>query len=142
MNNVPCSECGFDPSRVPTYDVTFMVPLTWQSGNTIGHGYGKKAWKYRKYREAFREKGRLQFLSVLKANKKRRLVLTRVIGKHGKKMDRWNLEAGGKPLIDVLVQEGLLVDDNPTWVESGPITQIKGDNDKHYVQVRLIEYEE
>jgi len=49
-----------------------------------------------------------------KATGKRSVHLTRI---GAKLLDEDNLAGGGKPIIDALVKEGLLVDDSPQWAE-------------------------
>ena len=138
--NIPCDSCGFDPLRTITYDVTILVPMVWKSRNHIGNPTGKRAWMYHAYKREFKEKGGVHFMGVKEAKGKRRVEFVRLMGKWAKPIDPDNLDSGRKPLTDVLVDVGLLIDDSPKYVEHAPVRQEK--HDRHYIQIRLIDYAE
>ena len=116
--------------------------MAWKSGNYIGTGIGKHAYKYRKYKADFKAKATPHLLNVDKASGKRRLEMTRLKGYQANPMDPDNLRAGAKPLIDILVAMDLLIDDSPQHLELALPKQIKSHNKTNYIQLRFIDYEE
>lgn len=58
-----------------------------------------------------------QALGIPVARRRRRVTLTRLYSKHGRKYDRGNLVGGCKILLDAIVRAGLIVDDREEYVE-------------------------
>lgn len=106
--------------------MTFEICIPIYSQNVL-----RRRWKhpqaYRRLRNDYTWLVRVGARSagVPKATGKRRLHVTRLIGKGGKVYDVPNLIGGAKPLIDALVTEGLLVDDSPEYLDLGTWEQRK-----------------
>lgn len=77
---------------------------------------------------------------VTRADKKRRVIITRYFGGHQKLRDKGNLIGGMKPLLDALVLEGALVGDRPQDVEDHYNQQ--PDPDIRGVQIIIEEFAE
>lgn len=99
------------------------VPLEMVSANRyLVNGGGRQAAivsgaKYRKERDKW-----IRALMALarnegipKATVKRRITLTRIIGKGQRQFDYSNLVGGAKYVLDACREAGLIVDDSPKW---------------------------
>ena len=104
---------------------TLKVPLEMVSANRyLVNGGGRLAAivsgaKYRKERDKWTRA--LMALArnegVPKATAKRRITLTRIIGKRQRQFDYSNLVGGAKYVLDACKAAGLLVDDAPRWCD-------------------------
>lgn len=56
-------------------------------------------------------------LGIPVAKKKRRVTITRIYSKHGRRRDRGNLVGGCKMVLDAMTRAGLIVDDREEYVE-------------------------
>ena len=146
--NIPCAQCGYDPTRTVLYEVELLIPFKILSGNMLMTGNRKGAkryksgWKYRSYKEGFRKAYSNFALKVLPAENKRRVEITRVKGKNAQPIDPDNLALGCKPLYDILQEFEAIVNDNPNWCERGTPTEEKSSDGKHYTRIRIVEYED
>lgn len=131
-----CSACDFDPDAVVKTSYTIILHANAQSLNVVGTN-GKNAHAYRKARN--RWKRLLQPYNHLpKATGHRRIHFTRFWGKGKRAFDYGNLVGGFKPLLDMLVADGHLVDDKPKFC-SEYYRQYKAPDGKEHVVIVIEE---
>ncbi len=117
-NNIPCTSCGFDPSKKVVWSKEFVVNFAWLSGNQLrSNDKGRKGYRYRNYRRGFERVIREYAADVRKAKCFRRVTLTRMWGKGQRAYDKDNLLVGAKPLCDVLTAQNLILDDKISCAE-------------------------
>lgn len=117
MNNTPCENCGWDPSKRAVWSWEVTLDFEYLSGNKVPpNDRGRSGWKYRNYRKEFERQLRkvVEAEKLREAKVYRRATICRLWGKHQSAYDTDNLVAGGKPLRDILVRCRLLVDDRPS----------------------------
>ncbi len=110
-----CIACNYDPSAIITGTYTLVLNASAQSLNSVGVNNKNN----RGYRTARRRWERLlkPYEKLPLATNKRRVFFTRFWGRAKRPYDYGNLVGGFKPLLDMLVKCGLLVDDRPTFCE-------------------------
>lgn len=124
--SVECMFCGWNPFLVVTDSWEFHVPRTVPSLNEI-KGKNKKTlrWKYRSFRDSFQKDIAILLYNMsansYDANKngrptKRRVIMTRLMGKGEKTYDQDNLIGGCKPILDALTRNDIIVDDSKRWL--------------------------
>jgi len=96
---------------------SFTLPMSIPSANELK----RAAWKgnrgfYKRVRADFGWLIKAKAQWVPKATGKRKVTITRLMGKSAKKMDQDNLVAGAKGLIDELVDAKLLTGDDENCV--------------------------
>lgn len=115
-----CPLCGGRPYAVVARSWRFVVPMEPPSQNEIAKNTGAARHEYRRVRQAF--EGAIWALAyqerVPKAEAPRRVTLTRLLGPRKRRYDPANLTGGCKPVVDALVNCGLLVDDGESWFEA------------------------
>lgn len=109
-----CPACGFDTDARPTRTWTIVLELVFPSLNQL-KGNTKVGYAYRRWRREF--EGALANHGLPTATCPRRVTVTRWYGKRKRAYDTANLSGGSKPLMDTLVNYGILYDDSPTWLE-------------------------
>jgi Holliday junction resolvase RusA-like endonuclease len=136
-----CNVCGWDPSKEAAWSWEQTLDFEYKSGNYWA-SRGTSGGKYRGYKRNFRrrlkkvlEKGNLR-----QAKAFRRVTLTRLWGKHQRAIDGDNLVMGGKPLRDVLTEEGLIVDDRPNCCKVFYHQYKRLDSEKPGIIVKLEEF--
>lgn len=96
------------------------LPVLAVSQNSL-HAKGTVRWAYTKYKRqvmsALVEATEVEGQEWPNAKGKRRVLLTRYWAKKQRAYDRINLAGGMKPVLDCLVELGLLVDDNEAYCE-------------------------
>lgn len=131
-----CEACGYDPSA-PAVEVAHLkLPISYPSQNQLGaNARGSAGWHYRKLRQEFAAAlhSALAEANVPKATGKRRVWLRRVYRPGKRRYDAANLIGGGKHVVDVLVNRGLLKDDAPEWFE-GFYEQVPGPADEIHLR--------
>lgn len=145
--NIPCAACGFDPTKKVTYEHEETIRFKWKSGNIINPPGHKSQWVYRSYRKGFQDRFSEVAHQFTKAERYRRITLTRVYGKGPKggrcyPFDTDNLAQGAKPIIDSLVKDfALLIDDDPKSCER-VYRQEPSTDGKHYLKIKIEEFED
>lgn len=114
-----CLKCGHDPDRVITASWSFVIEREPKSLNARVVNVGASRWRYAKDRDAWIWLIRLARLKlkIPPAKRLRRMTLTRVYANGQRAIDVDNLSGGMKSLVDAIVREGLVRNDNPTWLE-------------------------
>lgn len=115
-----CPFCGDSPERPVLRRWEFEVPQPWPRNQ--GHGAshtlansGAGRWHYKRMREQWTMWCVARRPALFSSADWRRIVrvtLTRLYGKRQRRLDRDNLVAGGKPVVDALCLSGWLVDDS------------------------------
>jgi hypothetical protein len=132
-----CPACQFDSTAPVQVVGELTIQTSWPSQNQLGgNARGSAGWHYRRIRQDFSAAlhAALAAVSVAAASLKRRAWLKRVYRPGKRRYDDANLRGGGKPLIDVLVNRGLLVDDSPQWFE-GIYSQEPGPADAIHIRL-------
>lgn len=132
-----CPACGFDSLLPVTLVAELELPASWPSQNQLGgNARGNAGWHYRRLRQEFAAAlhSALAAVKVPKATTKRRIWLRRVFRKGKRMYDVANLIGGGKPIIDVLVSRGILLDDSPKQFE-GIYSQGPGPADTIHLRI-------
>lgn len=119
-----CVKCGHDPSVAVRTLWTFTLDKRLTSANLRTVNVGASRWRYAKERDDWQ-----MLVRVAAANSgnrawlaaptgiKRRVTITRHHAGRCKEIDRDNLVAGVKPLVDAFVRAGLLRDDDSAHLE-------------------------
>lgn len=142
-SNIPCEACGYNPETKVLVSWKIKIPVEARSGNQIGsNSKGPSGWKYRAYKKLLG--GKLNPLlgkhKVLRQGKKRRRIkLTRAYGKNKRAYDTDNLYWGFKPLVDILQEQSILVNDNQKWCSRPRPKQQRSETDKGYIVLEIEE---
>lgn len=131
-----CVKCGYDPDAVVIGRWAFTLDKRLSSANLRTVNAGPARWRYAKERDAWQwlvKAGRLEH-RIPAAVAKRRVTIERVRAGRCQEMDRDNLVAGAKPLVDAIAREGLLVSDKPEWLELH-VMQRRGDSNVTIVTI-------
>lgn len=114
-----CLKCGYDPDRVVTASWSFVLQREPKSLNARVVNVGASRWRYAKERDAWSWLVRAARLEhkITPACGLRRMTLTRVYASGQRAIDVDNLSGGMKSLVDAIVREGIVRNDNPTWLE-------------------------
>lgn len=146
-SNIPCSACGFDPTKKVAYEHEETIRFKWKSGNVINPPGHQSRWVYRSYRAGFKK----AFSQVAHRfnkveNVHRRVTLTRLYGRGPgggpcRPFDRDNLLQGAKPIVDSLVKDfEVIKDDDPASVELVYLQESSVDG-KHYIKIKIEEFD-
>jgi hypothetical protein len=111
-----CPGCGYDPELVVVKRYEFTIPLKWYSQNEL-RSNTRNNRKYKSVRDKYIVKVGTHGCGVLPADTYRRVYLTRLFANRCRPYDYGNLVGGGKPILDALVWNGLLIDDSPSYVD-------------------------
>lgn len=103
-------------TAVPTW--SFVLDRKPPSMNDHSPNANTARFQYRKERDAW---GWLLKLAmgerhIPRANERRRLAITRIIGPREREYDYDNLVGGCKALLDAMVKAGLVLNDNARWL--------------------------
>ena len=113
-----CVKCGHDPDAVVERHWQFTLPLELESLNAHRVNSGATRWSYKRKRDGWAMALRATVpRAILAANGKRRVTLTRLMGKGQRAFDRDNLVGGAKGLVDAMVRVGLLLGDSAEHAE-------------------------
>lgn len=96
-------------------------------------------YKRQKLKDQFKDLAKLQSEAIPKAKTKRRVTFLRVYRKGKRKYDNDNLVAGFKGPRDVLKELGLIVDDNPRFIEAH-YEQMPGIKDGIYITIEDVDW--
>lgn len=108
-----CIACGFNSDAQVVAQWNFILDMSAYSGNQIGgNEKGRHGYKYRKAKGAYRKALRCKIAHIDNAKSKRRVWITRQYRKGKRPYDVDNLYWGLKPLVDILVAEGVFIDDD------------------------------
>lgn len=131
-----CAKCGFDPAAPVTARWTFELDKRVISANLRTVNAGSSRWRYAKERDAWRWLVRMRRIEhrMPAAARKRRVTIERVYAGRCQEMDRDNLVAGTKPLVDAIAREGLLVGDKPDQLELH-VVQRRGESNATIVTI-------
>lgn len=138
-----CEMCGWDDERSPTRTWVASVEFSYPSQNDLG-GNHKSGFKYRNFRNKLAKLLKDQLNDIPAAMKYRVGIITRYYGvsakgKQKRAYDEENLVGGGKPLIDVLKDYAVILDDNPSaW--KGYYKQAKAPDGVDRIHIQLMEY--
>lgn len=115
-----CARCGFDADAVVSARWAFVIPREVLSLNAHRTNAGSR-WGQRKYRDD-RTAWQQWFMvrhdrESTGAHRRRRVTLTRVMGKGQREFDADNLSGGMKVCVDAMVRAGWLRDDTKQWAE-------------------------
>lgn len=136
-----CIACGFDDSLKVVGQWKFILEMSAYSGNQIGgNEKGRKGWKYRNAKAAYRKLVEPAISDIPEATRKRRIWVTRMYGKRKRPYDDDNLYWGLKPLIDIMTKAGVFVDDDPKGIER-IYSQLPSTTGKDYIDVQIDELE-
>lgn len=116
-----CPMCRFDQELIPVHSWSVQLTSGCPTQNSL-KGNTRTNHTYRGWRSRWEKL--LADNGVPTANCPRRVTITRLYGKGRRPYDRVNFAGGCKPLLDTLVNLGLLYDDSALWTED------------HYLQVR------
>lgn len=130
-----CAMCQWDEAARVAARWECRISVLAVSQNQL-HAKGTNRWAYQKHKralmtamEAAWRTGDATTACWLRASKApRRVTITRYWAKGQRAYDRTNLAGGMKPLLDCLVELGLLVDDSEQWCkdyyrQQGPCDQ-------------------
>ena len=135
--------CGWDGERSPLRTWDIWVDTSYPSWNEIGSN-SKSNFKYRNVRNKLAKLLKDQLNAVPAATKFRSGIITRHYGlsekgKQKRAYDEDNLYAGGKPLVDVLRDYAVLINDSPdAW--KGYYKQEKSKDGVDRIHIHLMEY--
>ena len=135
--------CHWDPDRVPVRTWDVWVNYSYPSQNDLG-GNHKSGFKYRRIRNSLALRLKDQLNAIPAAKQFRAGVITRhyglsAKGRQKREYDRENLIGGGKPLVDVLKDYAVIIDDRPDcW--TGHYRQEKAADGVDKIHIQLIEY--
>lgn len=109
-----CEKCGYDSDlRVLKSYTIILDDIELPSLNTVGTNNGRKKYKYRNWRRDWNKLLQKYVGKIPKATGHRHVTIIRARGKGKRAYDYGNLVGGAKPLLDMLVANGFLLDDNP-----------------------------
>ena len=140
--NDPCTACGFSPSRRTQRVACLSLDCSFPSQNEIGaNAKGTAGYKYRRTKVRIRKALIMAShgQNGLAAEGARRITLTRFYAKRKRLYDRANLVGGGKPLVDLLVECGILKNDNAVWFE-GVFHQLPSPTGKDMTQIEIEDF--
>lgn len=124
-----CVKCGHDPTAPIAASWTFVVPLELQSGNNHEVNVGASRHAYRRRRDQWQQAltayKRVNRIPNAELGTKRRVTLTRLIGKGQRAYDPDNARTGGKCVLDAMRRAGLIHDDTAASCESH-VLQVRG----------------
>jgi len=119
-----CPKCGFSPDAEVTARWAFRLDKRIESANTRTVNAGASRWRYAKARDEWQWLVKLAALAVERSglimarpSSKRRVTITRHYAGRCQEMDRDNLVAGCKALVDAMVREGVVHDDKREYLE-------------------------
>lgn len=141
MSDSVCPMCAYDFGAVVTSRWQVTIPMALMSQNQL-KGNGRHDWKYK----AFRNKAEALLSSELELNKvpaadrARRGIITRWYGKGRRKFDQENVVGGSKPLLDVMQNLQLIINDNTKYWQ-GFYKQRKSPDGQDYITIELEELE-
>lgn len=135
-----CPGCGYDFDLVVTEQHEFRLDLVWPSQNAL-KANTKYNHTYKKVRDEFIVKVATASNCATPAETYRRVFLTRHYGRgpgggRCRAYDYGNLVGGGKPLLDALVWNGLLVDDKPEYCDDYYAQYPSGDG-SNYITIAI-----
>lgn len=134
----PCEKCGHDPDAAVTARWVLVLDKRLTSANLRTVNAGASRWRYAKERDEWQSWVRLarvnQRVTTARVSGKRRVTIDRQYSGRCQEIDRDNLTAGSKPLIDALVREGVVHDDGAAWLELH-VTQRRADANRTVVTV-------
>lgn len=117
-----------------------VVKVSYPSQNELGgNAKGRAGFHYRKLRQEFAAAlhAALAATNIPKATGKCRVWLKRVFRPGKRPYEVANLIGGGKAIVDVLVNRGLIVDDNAKYFE-GIYSQVAGKADQIHIRIEAI----
>jgi hypothetical protein len=133
-----CIMCGWQPEREPAHVWTIEAEGVLPSCNMLGANT-KEGHKYRNWRRFFTKVLADQLNAVPRATKFRAGIITRLWGAGKRTYDQKNFEWGQKPLVDVLTNFAVILDDKPsTW--RGYYRQERSADGVDRFRVQLLEY--
>lgn len=113
-----CIACGFNGEAQVIKQWNFILDMSAYSGNQIGgNERGRNGYKYRAAKGKYRKALQCKIAHIEPAEGKRRVWITRQYRKGKRPYDIDNLYWGLKPLVDILVTDGVFVDDDPDNLE-------------------------
>jgi hypothetical protein len=116
-----CVKCGFSPDAQVTARWSFRLDKRIESANTYTVNKGNSRWRYSKARDEWALLVRALVLTVrlVRASPlgKRRVTIMRHYTGRCREMDKDNLVAGCKALVDAMVRETVIWRDAPAWLE-------------------------
>ncbi len=128
-----CIACSYDGSLPVKRRWAFYIPRQPASQNEFK---GQNRFAYRRHRHEWEQwlivaAGRIE--RAPRTNTRvRRVFVYRLLGKGSREYDRGNLVGGSKPLLDAMVNAGLLVDDSAAHCEDHYPAQLRAaDHDAH-----------
>lgn len=133
-----CLKCGFDPDAVVTARWVLVLDKRLTSANLRTVNAGDSRWRYAAERDAWQWLVKVERVNqrVTSAGPvgKRRVTIERQYAGRCQEMDRDNLVAGAKPLVDALVRELVIRDDRQSCLELH-VTQVRADHNQTVVTV-------
>lgn len=132
-----CPKCGWDEDVIWRDSWTATANSYAPSLNETGIN-SKTNHTYRNWRKKWAKQFGAWLKTIPTATQRRRVSITRYMGKGQRAYDRQNFASGCKPLLDTIVEYGGLYDDSPNWC-SDFYEQKRSPNGKDYVVVTIEE---
>lgn len=135
--------CAWDPHRMPSHEWEVVIEGNYPSQNDLG-GNHRTGYKYRKVRNTFAKLLKKPLNAIPAAHRFRAGIITREYGLSEKgaqkrRYDEENLVGGGKPLVDVLRDYGVILNDTQgAW--RGYYRQYKSPDGIDRIRIQLMEY--
>lgn len=136
-----CIKCGFAPDAAVSARWEFVLDKRIESANNRTVNAGASRWRYAKQRDEWMLWVRSGVLKarLLRArpSSKRRVTVTRRYAGRCRSIDRDNVQAGVKALVDALVREGVVHDDDAAHLELHVLQEQVERNETHVLVEEL-----
>lgn len=131
-----CSMCGFSPDAPVSARWEFVLEKRLTSANLRTVNAGASRWRYAKDRDEWFMwlRTRAPLAARNAPSSKRRVTITRRYSGRCQEMDRDNLVAGTKTLVDAMVRDSVVHDDGCAWLELH-VLQVRGEHNETHVVV-------
>ena len=136
MSDAVCKRCGYSEVTATKRWTMRIAMDTPTQNHQRGENAGGMRFRYKRIRDQLHMLVRAERmrLKLPPAKHRRRVRIVRHYGGHARRRDRINYAGGAKPLLDVLVLEGILVDDSEQWVDDY-YEQVRSDDGQTYIEV-------
>lgn len=133
-----CVKCGFSPDAAVSARWEFVLDKRIESANNRTVNAGGSRWRYAKQRDDWgwlvKRARRIEGIAAADPLVKRRITITRVYAGRCRLIDRDNVTAGCKALVDAMVLEGIARDDDAKHLELH-VLQEQGEKNETHVLV-------
>lgn len=129
--------CEWDLDAEVTWETEIILHVSAPSQNQT-RGNHKYAYGYRNIKKDLMRALAAELVEVPRAKRWRRGIIHRCYAKGKRAYDVENLVGGCKPLIDMLKESRVIIDDNKKWWQ-GAYLQSKSETGKDYIRITLQE---